>query len=75
MPPNTYLLLISYRSPDAHLAADVANAIANSYLQHTYDIRVRSSASLASYMEKEMEELKAKMESSNASAWSRSSAS
>src|SRR5579864_850599 len=26
-PPNTYLLLISYRSPDANLAADVANAI------------------------------------------------
>jgi len=63
-PPNTYLLLISYRSPDPHLAADVANAIANSYLQHAYNLRVRSSTNLASYMEKELEELKAKMESS-----------
>jgi polysaccharide biosynthesis transport protein len=27
-PPNTYLLLIAYRSPDADLASDVANAIA-----------------------------------------------
>jgi len=63
-PPNTYLLLITYRSPDAHLAADVANAIANSYLQHAYNLRVRSSNNLASYMEKELEELKAKMESS-----------
>jgi len=63
-PPNTYLLLISYRSPDAYLAADVANAVASSYLQHIYDIRVRSSASLASYMEREMEELKSKMETS-----------
>jgi polysaccharide biosynthesis transport protein len=63
-PPNTYLLLISYRSPDAHLAADVANAIANSYLQHAYNLRVRASTNLASYMEKELEELKAKMESS-----------
>ena len=63
-PPNTYLLLVSYRSPDPHLAADVANAIANSYLQHTYNLRVRSSTSLASYMEKELEELKAKMEGS-----------
>ncbi len=63
-PPNTYLLLISYRSPDARLAADVANAVAQSYLQHTYNIRQRSSASLASYMEKEMEGLKAKMEDS-----------
>ena len=63
-PPNTYLLLISYRSPDAHLAADVANAIANSYLQHAYNLRVRSSTNLASYMEKELEGLKAKMDAS-----------
>ena len=63
-PPNTYLLLISYRSPDSHLAADVANAVANSYLQHTYNIRLRSSANLASYMEKELEGLKGKMEAS-----------
>ena len=63
-PPNTYLLLVSYRSPDPHLAADVANAVANSYVQHTYNLRVRSSTNLASYMEKELEELKAKMEAS-----------
>ena len=37
-PPNTYLLLISYSSPDPTLAAEVANAIARSYLNHTYDI-------------------------------------
>src|ERR1039457_2975839 len=29
-PPNTYLLLISYSSPDPRLAADVANGIAQS---------------------------------------------
>ncbi len=65
-PPNTYLLLISYRSPDANLAADVANAIARSYLEHTYNIRIRASASLSSFMEKQMEELRAKMELSGA---------
>jgi capsular exopolysaccharide synthesis family protein len=64
-PPDTYLLLISYRSPDARLAADVANAIANSYLAHTYNIRIRSSASLSSFMEKQLDELKAKMEQSS----------
>ena len=63
-PANTYLLLVSYRSPDAHLAADVANAVASSYVQHTYNLRLRSSTNLASYMEKELEELKAKMEAS-----------
>lgn len=64
-PANTYLLLISYRSPDAALSADVANAIANSYLNETYDIRIRSSASLSSFMGKQLDELKAKMEKSS----------
>lgn len=63
-PPNTYLMLISYRSPEPKLAADVANGIAQSYLEHTYNIRIRSSASLSSFMEKQLEELKAKMERS-----------
>jgi succinoglycan biosynthesis transport protein ExoP len=63
-PPNTYLLLISYRSPDPVLAANVANAIANSYLAHSYEIRIRSSASLSTFMEKQIDELKAKMEKS-----------
>lgn len=64
-PPNTYLLLISYRSPNPQLAADVANAIATSYLAHTYDIRIRSSASMSAFMEKQLDELKAKMEKSS----------
>jgi capsular exopolysaccharide synthesis family protein len=64
-PPNTYLLLISYRSPDPHLAADVANAIASSYLAHSYEIRIQSSSSLSNFMEKQLDELKAKMEKSS----------
>lgn len=65
-PANTYLLLISYRSPDPKLAADVTNDIARSYLEHTYNIRFKSSASLAAFMERQLEELKAKMERSSA---------
>lgn len=65
-PPNTYLLLIGYRSADPHLAAAVANAVARSYLEHTYQIRFQSSESLSSFMEKQLEELKAKMERSSA---------
>ncbi len=63
-PPNTYLLLISYRSANPKLAANVANGIARSYLEHTYNIRYRSSASLSAFMERQLEELKAKMERS-----------
>jgi uncharacterized protein involved in exopolysaccharide biosynthesis len=64
-PTGTNLLLINYRSTDPRLSADVSNAIANSYLAHTYNIRIRSSASLSSFMEKQLDELKAKMEQSN----------
>jgi len=65
-PPNTFLLQISYRSPEPQLAAEVANGIAQSYIQHTYNIRFRATASLSAFMEKQMEELRAKMEQSSA---------
>jgi capsular exopolysaccharide synthesis family protein len=64
-PPNTYLLLISYRATDPRLAAEVANGVARSYVDLTYNIRFRSSSSLASFMETQLEELKAKMERSS----------
>jgi capsular exopolysaccharide synthesis family protein len=64
-PPNTYLIQIAYRSTDPQLAADVANGIANSYLDHTYNIRTKSSVNLSRYMEKQTEELRAKMEDSS----------
>ena len=64
-PINTYLLNISYRSSDPKLAADVANAIANSFLTHTYDIKIRNSGILTEYVEKNLEDLKAKMEKSS----------
>jgi len=65
-PPNTYLLLIAYRSPDAELAANVANAVAHSYILHTYTIRFEATAGLSQFMEKQMEDLKAQMERSSA---------
>jgi capsular exopolysaccharide synthesis family protein len=63
-PLSTYILDISYRSPDPQLASDVANAIANSFVQHTFEIRMKNSGSLADFMEKQLGELKARMERS-----------
>src|SRR5207302_438693 len=62
---NTYLLLVSYRSPDPRLAADVANAISQSYIAHTFDLRFRASASLSTFMDKQTEEWHAQMERSS----------
>ena len=64
-PQNTYLLNVSYRSPDPHLAASVANGIAQSYITHTFDLRFRAAASQSTFMEKQVEELRAKMERSS----------
>lgn len=64
-PENTYLVLISDRSPDPNVAAEVANAVANSYLERTYELRIRSSTSLSSFMSQQLEQLKAKMERSS----------
>ena len=65
-PRRTYLIMISYRAADPELAANVSNAIAQSFLEHTFNIRYKSSAELSTFMEKQMEELKAKVEKSSA---------
>ena len=56
--------MISYRAPQPQLAADVANAVAQSYLLHTYNLRVRSAAGMTAFMKQQMDELHAKMEQS-----------
>ena len=65
-PARTYLLLISYRSPDPRLAADVANAVAESYKNHSYEIRFQSARDQARFMRKSLDDLQAKMEQSSA---------
>ncbi|MGC9293558.1 MAG: GumC family protein, partial [Acidobacteriaceae bacterium] len=66
IPKNTLLLRVSYRSPDPQRAAEIANAIVQSYINHTYDIRFRAAADQSAFMEKQIEELKARMERSSA---------
>ncbi|MCU0228763.1 MAG: Wzz/FepE/Etk N-terminal domain-containing protein [Bryobacterales bacterium] len=65
-PPQTFLIYIQYRSPDPQLAAKVANEIAQSYIDHVFRIRYESSQTLSAFMERQLEELRAKMEASNA---------
>jgi polysaccharide biosynthesis transport protein len=65
-PARTYLLQISYRSPDPVFAAQVANAVAESYRRHSYEIRFKASSDVSTFMSKQLEELQAKMETSSA---------
>jgi polysaccharide biosynthesis transport protein len=65
-PPNTYLVQINYRSSDPVLAANVANAIAQSYLQYTVHSRLSDSRNQTNFMEHQLDELRASMEKSSA---------
>jgi succinoglycan biosynthesis transport protein ExoP len=63
--PNTYLLTISYRDRDPQMAADVANAIGDSYLREIFDTRIKEAGRLTSSMESQLIDLKEKMESTH----------
>ena len=63
--PNTYLLTITYRDSDPQIAADVANAIADSYLREIFETRTREAGRLTSSMERQLIGLKLKMESTH----------
>lgn len=65
-PLKTYLLTISYRSPNPTLAANVANAIANSYIDHSYQSRLAASQRQSQFIAGQLDELRAKMERSSA---------
>ena len=63
--PNTYLLTISYRDKNPGVAADVANAIADSYLRDIFETRIKEAGRLTSSMERQLIDLKDKMESTH----------
>jgi polysaccharide biosynthesis transport protein len=63
--PNTYLLTISYRDRNPRIAAEVANAIADSYLRNIFDTRIKEAGRLTSSMERQLIDLKQKMESTH----------
>jgi capsular exopolysaccharide synthesis family protein len=65
-PPNSYLILITYRSRDPEMAADVANAVAKSYRDQSYLTRFQASAGLSEFMTKGLDDMRAKMETSAA---------
>jgi polysaccharide biosynthesis transport protein len=64
-PPNTYLVLVSYRSTNSQLSADVANAVAKSYVEHIFRIQTASATSASGFMTTQLDELKARMERSS----------
>jgi polysaccharide biosynthesis transport protein len=63
--PNTYLLTISYRDKDPNMAANVSNAVGDSYLREIFESRIKEAGRLTTSMESQLIDLKEKMASSH----------
>ncbi len=62
--PNSYLIELSYEAPDPKLAADVANTISSSYVEHAFDSRDRSYLQATHAIERQLKDLQDKMDAS-----------
>jgi uncharacterized protein involved in exopolysaccharide biosynthesis len=63
--PNSYLLHITYRANNPRLAADVANAVAESLSEHAHDTEKRSSEQMSSLVAQSLSSLRTRMEASD----------
>ncbi len=57
-PPTTYIVDITYRSPDPVLSSQIANAIASSYQDYVFEMRVQGSDQQSEFMKSELTSLK-----------------
>jgi len=62
--PNSLIINIVYRSEDRNKAANIANAIATSYITRGMEMRARASMGSSAFMEKQIGELKKNMDDS-----------
>ena len=63
---NTRLLFVRYENPDPVLAADVANAVANAYVQYNLDLRFKGARGALAWLTNEAASLRKKVEESSA---------
>ncbi|MBI3694977.1 MAG: GumC family protein, partial [Acidobacteria bacterium] len=64
--PDTYLIEVRYRSPNPELASAIANATAQVVIQQGFKTRYQTAAELSKWLDKQLEELRAKLERAQA---------
>jgi polysaccharide biosynthesis transport protein len=62
--PNTRIIDIHFRSPDANLAARVVNALANTYVEQNFKTRFESTMQTSDWLSKQLVDLQMKVETS-----------
>ena len=63
MLPGTYLVALKYRSPSKELCRDIANSVAKAFVQQGYRTRHESAEELQTWLDLQLEDLKARSES------------
>jgi polysaccharide biosynthesis transport protein len=61
---NTRMVEVSYESTDPNLAAQVANALVNGYVEYNFRMKYDATRQAGGWMEQQLDELKAKVEKS-----------
>ncbi len=56
--PQTQIIDVRYRSTDAHLAADIVNALCSSYIEQNYATRFQATAQASTWLTKQLSQLK-----------------
>jgi capsular exopolysaccharide synthesis family protein len=64
---NSRLVDVSFNARDPHLAADVANALADQYIRMNFETKYQSASLAARFMNEQITDLKAKVEKSEES--------
>ena len=60
--PNTTIIEITYANPNPQLAADIANAIASTFIEDNIKTRFQSSSQAADWLSKQLADLQIKVE-------------
>ena len=61
--PKTQIVEVHFRSKDPRLAADVANSVANTYIEHNFQTKYKATLQTSDWLTKQLDDLKKHAES------------
>src|SRR5580700_1770633 len=62
--PKTQIIDIHFRSKDPSLAADVANSVANTYIEHNFQTKYKATIQTSDWLTRQLDDLKKRAETS-----------